>query len=502
MKSHPIAHRSRRSLVAIGVFAVASLSTACGDAAYGGSGMGATPGGLQDMRLARELVEEGMVPPPEAFVVEGMFSEHDLGLSGPACQETFCLRGAGGVAPNLDSEVAGYVQVGMSSNVNPETYTRPSVVTIACVDISGSMGWDYRGWLGDEHSAEPVTPGEMSRALLQRIADELGPDDELAIVTYGAAVSTPLGLTRGDDGEAIHAAIESLTQNGSTNMEAGLETAFALARTARGHADEVRILLFTDVQPNVGATSETVFQRMVREGAEDGVHLTTFAMGLGVGQELLTAIAPLRGANAFGVMEAADIDRLMEEEWPFFLKPIAFDLSLSFSTGGDVSVAKAYGFPGQSSGEVSSLEVASVFLSRRRGALLVELDGLDPEIGFETSIALSYVGEDGSTRIEKALEVRHDAQGVDERGQSFAQPAVAKTAALALLVEGMRAAADLYQAEDIAAAVERMTAVHDRIVADAAALGDADLDAEVALAASLLALMEQGASQGDLYGRY
>ena len=55
---------------------------------------GATQGGVQDMGLARELIASGRVPPAEAFVVEGMFSEHDLGLTGEACARTLCLRGA------------------------------------------------------------------------------------------------------------------------------------------------------------------------------------------------------------------------------------------------------------------------------------------------------------------------------------------------------------------------------------------------------------------------
>ncbi len=55
--------------------------------------MGATQGGVQDMQLARELIASGMVPPPEAFTVEGMFSEHVLPLAGGELeQETDAVR--------------------------------------------------------------------------------------------------------------------------------------------------------------------------------------------------------------------------------------------------------------------------------------------------------------------------------------------------------------------------------------------------------------------------
>lgn len=58
-----------------------------------GGDFGATPGGVQNMGLARELVANAQVPPPEAFVVEGMFSEHDLPVAGPPCAQLLCLRG-------------------------------------------------------------------------------------------------------------------------------------------------------------------------------------------------------------------------------------------------------------------------------------------------------------------------------------------------------------------------------------------------------------------------
>jgi len=33
------------------------------------------------------------VPPAESFVVEGMFSDHDLPIAGATCDKTLCLRG-------------------------------------------------------------------------------------------------------------------------------------------------------------------------------------------------------------------------------------------------------------------------------------------------------------------------------------------------------------------------------------------------------------------------
>ncbi len=480
------------------IFVIASLALGAGCAMSGAPAFssgapgefGATPGGVQDMGLARALVEEGRVPPAEAFVVEGMFSEHDLPVSGGACADVLCIGAAGAIAPNLDEQTRAWVQIGLSSTVNPETYERPPATIIATVDVSGSMGWSY----GD------TSPGELSRALLERMAAELGEGDRIAIVTYGSSVATPLPLTSGANSGAINAAIAALGEGGSTNMEAGLQRAYAIARAEAASGHDVRVLLFTDVQPNVGATSPSEFQAMVQAGADEGVGITVFGMGVGLGQELFEAMSHLRGGNAFSLMAADDVPALMEESWPFLLTPIAYDLRVAITPSTGTSVLAGYGFPGAEEDGSAALEVASVFLSRKRGALLVELGRADdlPIAQAGATLALEYTRPNG-TPVSESLAVDWSSLSPDERGHAYAQPATGRTVALALAVTGMHDAAALY-ASDGEASVALARATAERLSADAEALDDDALRAEAAFAGELLALMEAGAAQGNLYG--
>ena len=97
----------------------------CGDMAPTVGGMGATPGGVQDIQAARALIEQGVIPNVEAFVPEGILSEHDLPISGPDCTETLCLDAALGIAPDENGVISEWVQIGLSSHVEPD---RKSVV--------------------------------------------------------------------------------------------------------------------------------------------------------------------------------------------------------------------------------------------------------------------------------------------------------------------------------------------------------------------------------------
>ena len=471
-----------------------------GSAPLGGPSLaaefGATQGGAQDLGLARELIASGQVPPAEAFVVEGMFSEHDLGLTGEACARVLCLRAALGVAPAADGEASGWVQVGMSSTIDMETFRRPSLTVIATVDISGSMGWGYV----TENSEYP-TPGEVSRNLLSAIAAELGAGDEIAIVTYGTTVKTPLGLTRGDDQVTIQASVDALSTGGVTDMEGGLRRAYEIARTAGTTTDETRILLFTDIQPNVGATSATEFEQIVTAGATDGIGITVFGVGVGMRQELLNAMSHIRGGNAFSLFDNDDVGELMDDDWPWLVSPIAYDLTLDLTPAGGFTVADAYGFPAADGGTGAGMDVSTIFLSRRKGALLVRLT---PETGTDlTGLSatgqLSYETPEGEP-VTETLQPAYQNQEPDDREQFFEQASVGKSVALAVLVAGMRDAAEVY-GEDPSAAIAAMQTAVQRITADAAALGDTTLAPEIELAEALLQLMEDGAEQGDLYGQ-
>ena len=458
---------------------------------------GATQGGVQDLGLARELIAAGRVPPAEAFVVEGMFSEHELGLSGDPCDTLLCLRTAIGVAPTLDGETCGWLQVGLSSSIDMETYERGSLTLIATVDVSGSMGWEYA-----TGQTEYVTPGEVSRNILSAVASELEAADQMAIVTYGSTVNTLLPLTGGDQQVTLQNSIDALSTGGSTNMEGGLVRAYEIARTALGETDEVRVMLFTDVQPNVGATMPSEFEQLVGAGAEDGIGITVLGVGVGLRQELLNAISHLHGGNAFTLFENEDVAELMEDSWPWMVSPIAYDLSVEVTPSPGYATAETYGFPSTEEEVSASLDVATVFLSRRKGALLVRFE---PEadgdlVGLTLTGRLAYLTPEGQP-MEQTIGSAFGGLPIDETGCYYEQPSVGRTIALAVLVSGMAEAAEIYGTSQDDA-IAKMHAVMARYTADAG--DDEELTPEIDLAAEMLRLMQEGAEQGDMYdlGQY
>ncbi|MBX3158645.1 MAG: VWA domain-containing protein [Deltaproteobacteria bacterium] len=466
----------------------------------GGAGdFGATPGGIKDLRLARELIAKGLIPPADALLVEAMFVEHDLPVDGPPCASTLCLRAAAGFAPEVDGTPRGWAQIGLSSSIDPDAFVRPSTTFVFTVDVSGSMGW---GFGDDEHP----TPGRLAKQLMHALADELRPDDRVAIVTYGTGVATALSLRSGSRAQDVHAAVDALREDGSTNMEAGLRRAIAVAEQAPslGATRQTRIVLFTDTQPNVGATTGSEFEEIVSGAAAKGIHTTVLALGLGIGPEVMRGMAAVRGANAYSLTRAAEVEQFMAEDYPWFTTPIAFGLRVNF-TAGDWSIQRGLGFPAASDAAQVGLKAETVFLSRHRGALLAAFasPGGDPATtpaGLAGTVSLAYT-EPAGNPVAVAVPFGHDGGAVDARGHWFAQHGAARTTALALFTEAMHAAAAAYATHpDDAEAI--MGAAQARFAADAEALADADLPVEVELGAALLKLIVDRAEQGTLYGDY
>lgn len=481
--------------LSIALLALTACSGGAGgfDAAYyppgGGGDFGATPGGVKDLSFARELVANGQVPPAEALLVEAMFAEHDLPLTGQPCTRTLCLRSALGVAPNHEGLSRGWLQVGLSSTIDPATYVRPTLTLVFAVDISGSMSWDYGGQTG----------GAIAEKLLHDLTSQLGASDRVAIVAFDDTDYDILALTPGDQQTTIHGSIESLEGGGGTNIEAGLSRAYEVAVAAESPTEEVRVVLITDAQPNIGATSTTAFEQMAIDGAAQNIGLTVFGTALGLSAELFASMADVRGANAFSLMSVESVATTIEESWPWMFSPIAYDLVLTARPSAGFKVRAAYGFPGEPDPVEAKLAVSTIFLSKKKGALLLEI-GPDPEAAFSSanaSLRLDYV-EIGGEAVHEELSAGYQGEALDEEGRWFPQAGLAKSASLALLVDAMHRAADSYET-DHAAAVAILTPARDRFVSDAAAIGDPAISAEIDFTNALLVLMQNDAPQGSLY---
>lgn len=345
------------------------LETADFDGAGSGGSLGATPGGAQDIGYLRTVVDEGHVPFPFHLAVEGLYSEHDLPLAeGEPCDQLLCVRAGIALAPTLGSGRPSYfVQLGFSSGLTAETFERTPLNLVVVLDRSGSMS----GASGEDE----ISKMEAVKSALIHMVGRLGPEDRLALVLFNNGPETVMESRPVDDRDAIISIIETFEPDGGTNIEAGLRRGFEIAEANSEPEERMdRVMLLTDALPNVGHHAESDFLTLAQDYADRGIGLTTFGVGVNFGQELALAISQIRGGNYFFLEDEERISEVFDLDFDYLVTPLAYDMHLTFEPSPGLSVAGVYGIPTYEEGsDTVELDVATLFLSRSRGAIVIQL---------------------------------------------------------------------------------------------------------------------------------
>ena len=257
--------------------------------------------------VTRRWLDEGQIPQPESVRVEEFVNAFDYDYDVP--RSGLSLHIDGGPSPFDPDNVL--VRVGIQAAVIDDRDRPPAALTFV-VDTSGSMDRDDRLGLVKEALAELI--------------DELDRDDTVAIVTYGDSSAIILEPTPAGNERAILDAIDDLRPGGSTNLEAGLETAYELAERAFVEGGINRLILASDGVANVGTTDPDALTRRISDRAINGIQLVTVGFGMGNYNDVTMEQLADQGDGFYAYVDSRDeAERLFEEELVDTLAPVAID---------------------------------------------------------------------------------------------------------------------------------------------------------------------------------
>ena len=211
--------------------------------------------------IGRAFIEQGQLPPRESVRVEEYVNFFDYGYDAP--RDGLDLEVDGGPSP-FDDET-WLVRVGVQA-AEVEADERQPVALTFVVDTSGSMNSPDR--LG------------LVKESLSLLVEELDRDDTVAIVTYSGNSDIILEPTEIRDRDDILDAIDRLEPGGSTNLQAGLDAGYELARDAFREDGVNRVIVASDGLANAGLTNADSLSDRLRRDADDGIGLVTVGYGL------------------------------------------------------------------------------------------------------------------------------------------------------------------------------------------------------------------------------
>lgn len=135
------------------------------------------------------------------------------------------------------------------------------------IDVSGSM-----------MSADKLP---LLKKAFSYLTDHLSEKDTISIVTYSGNETVVLDGCSGNKKTTILTAIASLSANGSTNGEAGLQKAYQLAEKHRIEGGNNRIIMASDGDLNVGISSESELKNFISQKRDAGIFLSVLGFGTG-----------------------------------------------------------------------------------------------------------------------------------------------------------------------------------------------------------------------------
>ena len=262
----------------------------------------------------RRFLTEGRLPPKDAVRVEELINYFPYRYEQPSGETPFSAAVEINQAPwNPDHRL---VRIGLKGK-EVKADMRPPTSLVFLIDVSGSMR--------DENKLPLV------KESMKLLVSALNADDRLAIVTYAgnAGLVMDSAYCTPEKKPEIARMIDSLTAGGSTNGAGGIHVAYDVA-TQHFIKDGVnRVMLCTDGDFNVGASTEADLIHLIEEKRATGVYLSVLGFGSGNLQDAKMKQLSKHGNGNYAFVDSIDEGkRALVDHLSGTLVPIAKDVKI------------------------------------------------------------------------------------------------------------------------------------------------------------------------------
>ncbi|MDZ7605265.1 MAG: von Willebrand factor type A domain-containing protein [Cyclobacteriaceae bacterium] len=212
----------------------------------------------------RRFLNDGQRPPIDAVRIEEMVNYFNYDYPQPEGEDPFSVNTEIASCPwNEDHKL---VHIGLQGLKVP-TENLPASNLVFLIDVSGSM--------------QDVNKLPLLKSAFKMLVEELRAEDRVAIVVYAGAAGLVLPSTSGKNKEKIIEALDRLEAGGSTAGGAGIKLAYETALENFVTKGNNRVILASDGDFNVGASSNAEMERLIEQKREQGVFLTVVGFGMG-----------------------------------------------------------------------------------------------------------------------------------------------------------------------------------------------------------------------------
>ncbi len=212
----------------------------------------------------RRMINNGQKVPADAVKIEEMLNYFNYDYPQPQNDEPFSINTEVVQTPwNTDTKL---VKIGLQGkNIPVENIPASNLVFL--LDVSGSMS----------------NPNKLPllKSAFKILVNQLREEDKVSIVVYAGAAGEVLQPTNGSNKTTILEALDKLTAGGSTSGGEGINLAYKIAKENFIDGGNNRIILATDGDFNVGASSDKEMEDLIEDKRNEGIFLTCLGFGMG-----------------------------------------------------------------------------------------------------------------------------------------------------------------------------------------------------------------------------
>lgn len=260
----------------------------------------------------RKFINNGQTVPKNAVRVEEMMNFFKYSYAQPKNDNPFSIHTEYGDCPwNTNHKL---VKVGLQGKEIP-TDNLPNSNFVFLIDVSGSMSGENRLPLVIES--------------LKILTKQLRKEDKISIVVYAGAAGLVLPTTSGNEKEKIIAALEKLQAGGSTAGGEGIKLAYKIAEENFIKGGNNRVIIATDGDFNVGASSDNDMISLIEEKRKSDVFLTCLGYGMGNYKDSkLEKLADKGNGNYAYIDNMQEANRFLVKEFKGSMFAIAKDVKI------------------------------------------------------------------------------------------------------------------------------------------------------------------------------
>ena len=212
----------------------------------------------------RRFINNGQLPPPDAVRIEEMINYFKYNIPAPTNGEPVAIHTELSTAPWNPAH--RLLRIALKARTMDNSKLPPSNL-VFLIDVSGSMNMPNK------------LP--LVKTAMRLLVDQLRPQDKVAIVVYAGNAGLVLPSTPGSDKTKINEAIDGMSAGGSTAGGEGIKLAYKIARENFITGGNNRVILSTDGDFNVGASSDEDMEHLIEHERQSNVHLSVLGFGMG-----------------------------------------------------------------------------------------------------------------------------------------------------------------------------------------------------------------------------